>query len=519
MKRLNLDFEKLKVFGFYVLLLLLCIASVLRTNNYDYDLWARLIAGMYVVQTGHVAKYDFLSFTPTHNWYDHEWGSGTIFYLLQHNFGHIGLLLLQVVLVFFTMFFLIKAVKVRCLKEYNYRNILIYFMVLDAFMVTYSAVVRCHSFTFMFFIFELFLLEYVRTSKNYKWLYILPVIFLIWTNLHGGVVSGLGLLAIYTFGQILEKNPFKHYLILTCICPLMLFVNPYGIDYVKFLMHATTMPRPDISEWWPIFNKINWKFFKSFKIMTAFILSVELMKLIKTGFNYKNLDKTKFIILSVTLYIAVIHAKMMPFFILCAVVYCYNDVCNLFKNIRFPKWGMPFLTIFLVFYSLIMICFKNFETMVDFKRYPLLEVEFIKKNHITGNILTNFGFGSFVSYKLYPHNKVYMDGRYEEVYDDYILAELRDFYTLKNDPLKILEKYPIDIILLEKYYGTYNLIKNLEDWTLVFEGTNFGVFVKKGKINKNSLVDPNNKLEFYQKTIFNTDINFYGNKVIGQVKN
>ena len=109
MKRLNLDFEKLKVFGFYVLLLLLCIASVLRTNNYDYDLWARLIAGMYVVQTGHVAKYDFLSFTPTHNWYDHEWGSSVVFYLFKDLWGHVGLLFLQVLLMFLTMVFLVKC--------------------------------------------------------------------------------------------------------------------------------------------------------------------------------------------------------------------------------------------------------------------------------------------------------------------------------------------------------------------------------------------------------------------------
>ena len=37
MKSLKFDIEKLKIFGFYFLLLLLCIASVLRANNYDYD--------------------------------------------------------------------------------------------------------------------------------------------------------------------------------------------------------------------------------------------------------------------------------------------------------------------------------------------------------------------------------------------------------------------------------------------------------------------------------------------------
>ena len=103
-KNIKIDVEKLKIFGFYLLLFLLCCASVLRSKNYDFDLWARLIAGMAVVQTGHVLKYDFLSCTPTHNWYDHEWGSSVLFYLAQSNFGHVGLLLLQIILIFFTIF-------------------------------------------------------------------------------------------------------------------------------------------------------------------------------------------------------------------------------------------------------------------------------------------------------------------------------------------------------------------------------------------------------------------------------
>ena len=63
MNKINLNTDKLKTVGFYVLLFLLCVAIVLNADNYDYDLWARLIAGMAVVQTGHILKYDFLSYT------------------------------------------------------------------------------------------------------------------------------------------------------------------------------------------------------------------------------------------------------------------------------------------------------------------------------------------------------------------------------------------------------------------------------------------------------------------------
>ena len=148
-----LNSEKFRIAGFYILLFLLCAAIAVKSVNYDFDLWARLIAGMAVVQTGQVIKYDFLSYTPTHPWYDHEWGASVVFYLFKALMGHTGLLILQILLVFLTMFFLVKTVKVKYGENCNYRNILIYFLVLHSFMTTYSSLIRCHSFTFLFFIF------------------------------------------------------------------------------------------------------------------------------------------------------------------------------------------------------------------------------------------------------------------------------------------------------------------------------------------------------------------------------
>ena len=72
MNKIKIDINKLKTIGFYLLLFVLSLAMTTKSNGYDFDLWARLIAGMAVVKTGQILKYDFLSYTPTHAWYDHE---------------------------------------------------------------------------------------------------------------------------------------------------------------------------------------------------------------------------------------------------------------------------------------------------------------------------------------------------------------------------------------------------------------------------------------------------------------
>lgn len=495
---------------FYLLLFLLSAAIAVKSVNYDFDLWARLIAGMAVVQTGQVLKYDFLSYTPTHPWYDHEWGSSVVFYLFEHYLGHTGLLILQILLIFLTMFFLVKTVKVRCAENCDYKNILIYFIILNCFTVTYSSLIRCHSFTFLFFIIELYILELIRKNGNYKLLMIFPPMFLIWGNMHGGVVSGLGLLVMYTIGEALNKKTFKYYLITAIICPLMLFINPYGIEFVKFLIKAVTMPRHHVVEWWHIFTKYNYNLFLSFKFMALFYIIIEALKC-KNNFSYKASDKTKIIVLLVTLFLAVKHVKMMPFFALTGTVFCYEDVLNFFKKYTFPKWGMPSLVTFLTFFAVVSLAIKDYRPMVNFKAYPIMEVEFLRINHIEGKLLTNFGIGSFASYKLYPQNKIYMDGRYEEVYEDYLLEDLSKFYTMQNGALNIFLNNKPDIIILENSYkSAYDFLKNnISEWRVVFEGMYYGVFVNK-KIARDNYIPPSGDLKYYKKTILNTMITFKG---------
>ena len=60
---------------FLLVIFLLCLFLNCLSTNYDYDLFARLIVGERFLEYYILPFKDFLSYTPTHNWYDHEWGS------------------------------------------------------------------------------------------------------------------------------------------------------------------------------------------------------------------------------------------------------------------------------------------------------------------------------------------------------------------------------------------------------------------------------------------------------------
>ena len=93
----------LKSKGFmYVLIALFSLLLACLSSEYDFDLYARLIVGEHFFKTGWIAYEDFLSYTPTHLWYDHEWGSSLVFYAFLKLFGNFGLILVQAITIFFT---------------------------------------------------------------------------------------------------------------------------------------------------------------------------------------------------------------------------------------------------------------------------------------------------------------------------------------------------------------------------------------------------------------------------------
>ena len=95
----------------YALIALFSLLLACLSKNYDYDLYARLIVGEHFFKTGWITYQDFLSYTPTHLWYDHEWGSSVVFYAFFKAFGNFGLILVQAITMFFTTFFIIKTQK------------------------------------------------------------------------------------------------------------------------------------------------------------------------------------------------------------------------------------------------------------------------------------------------------------------------------------------------------------------------------------------------------------------------
>lgn len=100
----------------------------------------------------------------------------------------------------------------------------------------------------------------------------------------------------------------------------------------------------------------------------------------------------------------------------------------------------------------------------DEEKFPLYEMEFLKINNIKGNLVTPFALGSYATYKLYPDILIFMDGRYEEVYNDEEFKVLKQYDLVDKNWKDIFTKYPTDILMPYKESGTYTILKQEPDW-------------------------------------------------------
>ncbi len=481
-----------------VCLFLSCLAI-----DYDYDLFARLIVGEQFVEQGIIHFNDFLSYTPTHPWYDHEWGSGVIFYLFLKYLGAFGLILLQAILFFGITFFIIKTQKLQ--KKAYPSSLLFLTIFLILFWKQNPTLIRCQSFSFLFFSMFLYMLEkYKKTNSNI--ILFIPLIVIIWNNLHGGVVSGLGLILIYLICLLIEQKPWKKLgAVLAISCPLLI-INPYGVEYLKFLFSAATMNRKYITEWWHFLAYRHVLYYLPMSLYGIYGFILTLIKTYKTReYNY-----TKLIVLIVTLFEGLLHVKLLSLTLIAVAALCHNEIYDSVKLIKkYLKKFEKCLYISILIIAVTIPLYSPTNPRIEKDKYPICEIEFLKINNIKGNILTPFGLGSYVSYKLYPSNLIYMDGRYEEVYNDTEFLKLRDFKLGESNWKEVLNNYPTEIILATNNSISYNLLNNDNNWVLVFQGRLCGIFLKKENV-KTNYIEPSYDINYYKKNAFN---GYFGTKI------
>jgi hypothetical protein len=457
----------MKKSDFYLFLILFVVlvgfAFLSGQKRLDPDFGWHLRTGQLILQKG-IPKIDWYSYTmPNFPWIDHEWLADIFIYKTYSIFGN-SLLLLIFLLFYFSSFFIAKR------KEQKFKD-----MVLPIVLVclgTFLFLGIRPQLLDVFFIAVMWVFLNNFFDNKSKLIYFLPLLFLVWANLHAGFFAGLFILALVVilelFKKIAKKISFFNFLsefnlkeqpgskILSIIYIsffsfIATLVNPYGLRLYQevFRTVGDSFLKSNIGEWLPLFFSGNRAQFLYIAIFAGFAVIF-----------YKKINFNNLIISLIFLVLAISSAR---YFLIFAVLSTsiFGEMIFLARQKIDPALLKEFFSskniwIAVVYIFLIICifigCFYDFYEGIVLPPgtgYPEKAVSFLKTLPLSENLFNFYDWGGYLIWKL-PERKLFIDGRMpswrqnkEFVFGDYISIE-----EAKSGFDKILKKYNVQLVLV-----------------------------------------------------------------------
>lgn len=365
--------------------------------------------GQYFFTHGQLLTKDIYSWTMTgYPWINHEWSFDPILYFLFNNGGYLGLSIAGALVTLLCFWLLTKSYKLNFWQL----GIAAFFFV----QLTETAVnegLRGQVLAFVPLALLMYLIE--KSRENLKTLYFLPLLFLIWTNMHGTVVFGVAILgAFFLWRFIKDAKHRKLYILIGFVSVLATAFNPFGIGiYHEALKHTANPYLHNIIEWLPITSNCPDCHVPTFSIYVL-ILALAL-------FVRKESEDIPYIIVILALLWETIGARRyLPLFAITTLPLFAKYLSGHSPNLAKYKI-LPFLTAILAFVA---IEFNLFNRLPAYNFYNYSEhdyckfsslcspefADFIKANPPFGDGFNFYDWGGYLIGKGFP-GKLFIDGR------------------------------------------------------------------------------------------------------------
>ena len=465
---------------------------VLSKTAADFDLWGYLAFGRLFWESGRFPYHDIFTYVPTlPRWVYHEWLTGVIYYPLYQALGGAGLQLLKFATALATAGLLFLTARRRGAEVLAI--LLTFIVIVLVYALSYSPV-RAQVFTYLFFSFTLYALETARLTGRFRLLWLLAPLQVLWCNLHGGFLAGLGLIFIYALGEGLSRRPFWPYLAVFLLAGLATLINPYGLEYWTYIIRAVTMPRPEITEWQSLFTSLKTHVIGATEIVYLLLVAVIFIGLALWD-RWREL--TPILVSGLILFLGIRHIRHEAFFFLVVGAYAPLLLTAYLEKIRQDKiisrvfgavgWKIPtcLSLIFMVALGLQTVRLSPLSLTIPAKRKPPLEIyypvgalRYLQQERLAGNLVSVFHWGEYLIWNLYPACKVALDGRYETVYPDAVCREYFDFIFARPSWRTFLEKYDTQMILVIYPSEIYTILQGEKEWRQVYQDGGSALFLK-----------------------------------------
>jgi len=496
-----------------VLILLFALLVISQINTVaDSDIWCHLKTGEYIVKNLNVPQVDLFSYTLENQaWIDHEWLFQVLLYPIFAKFSWLGVSILKVIIIslcFSTLIFFVYS-------RYKKLSYVVFFTVLSVLAFGYRSFARPEIFSYLLACLFFCILEDERR------LCILPLLQILWVNLHGYFILGPMLISLYCLGHLIAGNAVKakKSAVILSVTIVACFINPYfykGVFYpIKVLMNIFTEQGTSVQDIRELIMPVSVSF-RSFIFFWVLAVLSSITFLI-------NLRKAKMqhILIFLGAFIASYAAmRNMPVFIFIAMPLAVINLneARLTKGIGERKhYAICILIILAAVYFFAsneyyvftkQSAFRNAEFKMANFFMPSKACDFLENNYIKGRIFNNIDFGHYIAYRFYPEKRILIDVR-TDLYK-------RDFYqaykNAQNYPKeweRLQEKYNFNIaLLMHLSSSTERLLRylyNNKEWAMVYYDEISVVFLRDTAENKENI--KKFRIDFSKKKISKQDEN------------
>ncbi len=507
-----------------LLFLFIFITYYLTVPEITQDLGRQILLGGIIANTGHVPNINLFSYTvPNASFINSDWLSGVIFYFIDKNLGLNSLLIFTCIigLISYAVLYLtaLNQIKLDLNKLY----------LLNILFFIYFAVSSSRTFIrpelFSFFFLSIFMYILFKYKKKYtKLIFLLIPLEFIWVNLHIYFIIGLLLIFIFLLERAWDKRKslkdffkLKENRILIIIflgAGLICLANPNTVMGALFpLFYSSNYVAGVVENYSMLTYLLNEP--NIFLIYDCAIIAVLFI------FLFKNKQRTAFdVLLAITFTIIALSAiRNLPLFVFGTFpVFALSFFDLHFAVKRRVIFSLIGIFIFLIIlFSQIWLINQTRITILNYETQRIKGIDFFVKNDLKGPIFNNFNIGSYLLYRLYPSEKVFVDERPEA----YPLAFFSEVYFPMQTNISLfnsLDKYyNFNSIVLAYTEGApdppyFTLINNLMvsgNWTPVYLNGEILIFLKDAKQNKNLI----RKFSLYNNGGFSKDTTLNNNNL------
>ena len=497
-----------------VLLVFTAIAVLVlfMTRFAAFDAWWHLKAAELMLEDGRVPTEDMFSFTAEGNrWVYQSWLASLVLYGI-YNLGDIPAMILARAAVLSAAFGMSWVAARRRGVSAGIASVVI---IVCAFQTRWRALTRPHLFSFLMFMAFYLVLQHALTRpqrpeqeseptveplsrSNKKWLLLLPALTVLWTNLHAGFLSGILLIGAFGAGEAVRllqargwPNVVKAFLkepsgsrlrtlvVICLLCIAASVITPYGphILFYPFRLLFGVETVRNINEWQPTPFETDFLIF--WMVHGLYVLVFLRSILFAVG---RNRFRTELPRITVDLllaggfgFLAIRSVRHLSWcMLLAAPVLGYHlwrvAAENQGEGQARKKAKVYAAVVFALGLSLVMTHVANkkaFGFAPRPGRAPVQACDWLEKNEIFGRPYHNYEWGGYLIWRLWPRQKVFIDGRCL-VYGDEIIGQYLQVKAADEGWRSVLQQWDVDMLILRYQHDDWAHMFDSDRWRCVY---------------------------------------------------